>query len=487
MRKNVIAYGLTEVQMILLESALSVEYMVSQADCVTDLIVADSVLTVINPDGTEDILWYPLYCYYMDVREKMAGTVVWIGERTFPKTFTHFYFFDSFSDFLISINSVIATSQEFYDQQIGYTDIFSFLPRRAIEEAMEEDIYVALHRKFGNNPDEEIIKRVRHEWMCILECKGRAEMLAGVYELTRWMKREKIPYRMDYEALYGMIPWLLGITDCDPNLLSGWEFRGREYVICIPKDTVPKVKRWLSGHWYFAHHRGEGVLLVTTLNRETMLVEHEKPTALDNLQLFAFDIGTGVSVIDQSILGVEAGEVILVGGRPAMGKTSFARGVEQHLTGQRKRVFFFDFICDGEEIHKDIADFEQELRASNADLAVFDHFQFLSDYDETDETADALFQMIKSLAMELHIPIIVLLQLNRDPEYRPDPVPRVTDIPHWKNIMPYIDTALLLYRRAYYDPEADRTSAMCVIEKSPHCKYQMIPLHWDDENYKFTD
>lgn len=111
-------------------------------------------------------------------------------------------------------------------------------------------------------------------------------------------------------------------------------------------------------------------------------------------------------MLDHSISGMEPGEVILVGGRPAMGKTSFARGVERHLTEQGKRVFYFDFVHDGKEVHKGFADFERELRASEADLVVFDHFQFLSDYDETDETAERLFKKIKSLASSTVVAII---------------------------------------------------------------------------------
>jgi replicative DNA helicase len=170
-----------------------------------------------------------------------------------------------------------------------------------------------------------------------------------------------------------------------------------------------------------------------------------------------------------------------------MGKTSFAKGTQKHLIEQGKQVFYFDFVCNGKEIHKCFADFERDLRASEADFAVFDHFQFLSDYDETDETAERLFKKIKSLASELQIPIMVLLHLNRNPETRPDPSPVTTDIPHRKTILPFVDTVLLLYRRAYYDPFVDRNTARCIIDKAKRCHCKVLSLRWDDENYIFTD
>ena len=150
-------------------------------------------------------------------------------------------------------------------------------------------------------------------------------------------------------------------------------------------------------------------------------------------------------------------------------------------------MYYFDFIFDGKDVRRDFAEFESELRLSNADLAVFDHFRFLSDYDETDETAERLFKKIKSLASELQIPIMVLLHLNKNPETRPDPSPVTTDIPHAEKILPFVDTVLLLYRRAYYDPIVDRNTARCIIDKAARCHYKILSLRWDDENCVFSD
>ena len=82
---------------------------------------------------------------------------------------------------------------------------------------------------------------------------------------------------------------------------------------------------------------------------------------------------------------------------------------------------------------------------------------------------------------------MVLLHLNKNPETRPDPSPVTTDIPHAEKILPFIDTVLLLYRRAYYDPLVDRSTARCIIDKAKRCHCKVLSLRWDDENYKFTD
>ena len=200
-------------------------------------------------------------------------------------------------------------------------------------------------------------------------------------------------------------------------------------------------------------------------------------------------LSTGIDVLDHSILGMQPGEVILVAARPAMGKTSFARGVQAHLDSQGKRMFHFNSLCDGKEAYRHFADFERMVRESNADIAVLDHFQWLLDYDETDDAAECLFERIKSLATELHIPIMVLVHLNRGPETRSDPSPIKRDIPHVEKILPLIDTVLLLYRRAYYDPIADQSSARFILRKAKRCKYKykILTPKWDDENLRFTD
>lgn len=198
-------------------------------------------------------------------------------------------------------------------------------------------------------------------------------------------------------------------------------------------------------------------------------------------------LSTGIDVLDNSILGMAPGEVILVGGRPAMGISSLAKGVEKHLNAHGKNVLYFDFLCDGKEIPRDFTIFERELRASGADFAIFEHFRLLINHDETEEIYEPIFSKVKALATDLQIPIMVLLHLNKNPETRPDPNPVTTDIPYAETILPFVDTVLLLYRRAYYDPLVDLSTARCIIDKAARCRYKNLSLRWDDENYLFTD
>lgn len=96
-----------------------------------------------------------------------------------------------------------------------YSSEYAYLPKHALEESIEADIYTALHRKYGKNPDPIILKRMRQEWTALLESSNAVD-LAAVYELARWLKRNQHPYKISGDATSGFIPYLLGITNVNP-------------------------------------------------------------------------------------------------------------------------------------------------------------------------------------------------------------------------------------------------------------------------------
>lgn len=455
MNNTIITYGLLDEQRMLLASALSGEYEVTEVDCITSLIVMDGFCTVINGNELNKERLRVLLAYYMDVGDRLDETVVWLGNVDLPKL-PSFVQFENYLQLLLNCEQTIKQAQSRYDIMQQYTDIYGYLPRHAIAECLEADIYAALQRASEGKTDALSEKAFRLEWMKVLEMEKGPEFLASVYELCHWLKKINIFYRLE-STCFDLLDWVMGLDETICNCGD------TSYTLCISSNDLPAVESWLQTHWYF-----------------------QKPD--ERLQIKAVEgLETGISSLDIQIMGMRPSEVILVGGRPAMGKTSFARGVERHLTEQGKRVFYFDFVHDGKEVHKDFADFERDLRASEADFAVFDHFQFLSDYDETDETAERLFKKIKSLASELQIPIMVLLHLNKNPETRPDPSPITSDTPHGDKILSFVDTVLLLYRRAYYDPLVDRSTARCIIDKAKRCYCEVLSLRWDDEKHRFTD
>ena len=455
MNKKIIVYGLSNAQQSVLSATLPEQYEMLVADCVTDLITSNPICTIIDSTNMSEDALRVLLAYYMDVGDRLDETVVWLGNADVPKL-PSFVRYDDFLQLALNIKEIMRKAQERYDIMAQYTDMYSYLPKHAIAECLEADFYTRVRRLIPPHP----LKEARRIWQSVLELEYGPEFLAAICELCRWLQKQRIPFRISHGYLWQLFVLVFTMTEegINPTAEEG-------FTIYVPQKEFSTVKKWLRHHWYFC--------------------EPDKRLCRKTVK----GLETGLAALDLQILGMRPGEVILVGGRPAMGKTSFARGVQQHLSEQGKRVYYFDFIFDGKDVHRDFAEFESELRASNADLAVFDHFQFLNDYDKTDETVAHLFERIKSLATELCIPIMVLLHLNRNPETRPDPSPIESDIPHAKKILPCIDTVLLLYRRAYYDPVASRRSARCIILKAKRCKYKYKTLtpKWDDKNHRFTD
>ena len=214
MNGQIATYGLTKQQLMLLEAALPEEYELTTAECVTDLIVTDATCTIIESSSLDKNALNTLLAYYMDVGDRLDETVVWLRDAELPKL-PSFVMCSGFLDLLTELESILTRAQVRYDTMQMYGSEYAYLPKRAIEESLEGDIYSALHRKYGEKPDSLILKRMRQEWTALLE-SGNVADLAAVYELTSWLKRNQHPYKISGDATSGFIPYLLGITNVNP-------------------------------------------------------------------------------------------------------------------------------------------------------------------------------------------------------------------------------------------------------------------------------
>ena len=463
MRYKIVTYGLTEQQRMLLEAALPEEYELTTAECVTDLIITDAVCTVIVPQNMGEDAVRSLLAYYMDVGDRLDETVVWIGDVELPNL-PSFVRCDDFLQLLLKCKEIVAQAKCRYDIMQQYTDIYSHLPRHAIAECLEADVWSAFQKMAKKYPDFYTREDFREEWMKVLNTENGAELLASVYEFCRWLKMRRIPYRLE-SACFDLLDWIMGIMDS-----VSFTDHSEAYTVCILQEHLNIVENWLENHWYF-----------------------QKPD--ERLQIKTVEgLDTGITSLDLQIMGMRPGEVILVGGRPAMGKTSFARGVAEHVA-KTKNVLFFDLEECGcvrnPNIHGLTGCFSIEqiytaLEKEKPDLLIIDRFQRIPEI-MNDGCHQTIMGAIKRMAHRFQIPVLVTTDLSRDIEERPCPSPCIQDIPAYRFISPYVDTVLLLYRPAYYDPDFGRSMARCIIDKAKRCDYKVLSLRWDDENYIFTD
>ena len=464
MNNIIITYGLPKDQISLLEAALPETFELVLAECVTDLIVTDATCTIIESSSLDKNALNTLLAYYMDVGDRLDETVVWLGKVEIPNL-PSFVQCDDFLQLLLSCKDIVSKARSRYDTMQQYTDLYSYLPRHAIAECLETDVWAAFHKMAKEYPDFYTREDFREEWMKVLNTENGAELLASVYEFCRWLKMRRIPYRLE-SACFDLLDWIMGIMD---SVL--FTDHGEVYTVCILQEHLNIVENWLKNHWYF-----------------------QKPD--ERLQIKTVEgLDTGITSLDLQIMGMRPGEVILVGGRPAMGKTSFVRGIARHV-GKTNRVLYMDLEESGISEMEGVTvlsgstfSLKKILTAATEekpDFLIVDRLQRITEMMDGG-SQQLIISRLKKLAETLQIPVLITTDLSRDVEERPCPVPFEKDIPAHRLILPYVETVLLLYRPAYYDPDFDRSMARCIIDKAKRCDYKVLSLRWDDENYKFTD
>lgn len=252
---------------------------------------------------------------------------------------------------------------------------------------------------------------------------------------------------------------------------------------------------------------------------------------------------TGFADLDKKTAGFQKGDLIIVGARPAMGKTTFAQNLAYNIANINKRgVLFFSMEMAANEIVdrmiSDIADVDNwRMRTGNlsdeefsrigdalgeidelpiyiddtsamtiaelrnkARRAVHDHdigvviIDYLQLMAGSDRYAGNRVQELteisrglKVLARELEIPVVALAQLSRNVTGRDDPRPVLSDIRDSGSIEQDADLVMFLHRPDYYKkPEEEDTNITeLLIRKHRHGAIGLIELYFDGEKSRF--
>lgn len=217
---------------------------------------------------------------------------------------------------------------------------------------------------------------------------------------------------------------------------------------------------------------------------------------------------TGLTELDNRIKGFNAGDLIIIAGRPSMGKTATALSIVNNIAldfvNQNKWVLFFSMemekggisdrqlssqsgvalssILSGE---LDDAEYNKLSKAANTQRNILTDFRgnlsvgqvrakarrenkkhpiglIVIDYLQLMKTGKAESQNIaigevtkelKALAKEMQVPVVVLSQLNRGVEQRSNKRPIMSDLRDSGSIEQDADMIFMLYRDEYYNPE----------------------------------
>ena len=287
--------------------------------------------------------------------------------------------------------------------------------------------------------------------------------------------------------------------------------------------------------------QGQGFLSMSGLLSDVM-------TRLDELSKnpsAVTGVATGFVDLDEKTSGMQPGDLVIVAGRPSMGKTAFALNMAEHVAlSLGLPVLIFSMEMGGTQIagrflssvskvdqqrlrtgRLDGRDWDRlsqavaklndapiqvdesaalnalELRArarrmwrqyGGLGMIVVDYLQLMSASSSAGENRateiSEISRSLKALAKELKVPVVALSQLNRSLEQRPNKRPVMSDLRESGAIEQDADVILFIYRDEVYNPEsADKGSAEIIIGKQRNGPIGMVKLTFVGQNTRFEN
>jgi replicative DNA helicase len=254
-------------------------------------------------------------------------------------------------------------------------------------------------------------------------------------------------------------------------------------------------------------------LLVDTLDRLERL--YDRGEAITG-------VATGYVDLDERLYGLQPSTLVIVGARPAVGKTAFALGMAAHAAMEaRVPTLVFSLEMSHEELTQRLLVSESRVdagrirngRLADSDwpkisqaiarlgdaplfiddnpnltvmemrakarrlkaregrlgLIIVDYLQLMSSrvtVENRQIEVSSISRGLKILARELEVPVVALSQLSRNLEMRADKRPQLADLRESGSLEQDADVVLFLYRDEIYNPDSpDRGSAEVIVAK----------------------
>lgn len=256
-------------------------------------------------------------------------------------------------------------------------------------------------------------------------------------------------------------------------------------------------------------------------------------------------VPTGFKDLDEITAGFQAGDLIIIGGRPGMGKTAFALNIAQHVGVEMKepvaifslemskeqlamRMLCSEGMVDASRVRRGFLGKQDwpkltaaagnlaaspiyiddssgvsvlEMRAKarrlkrehrGLSLVVVDYLQLMRSrgtFERREQEISEISRSLKALAKELSVPVIALSQLNRAVEQRGDRKPTLADLRESGAIEQDADVIIFLYRDEIYNKSNpnNKGKAEIIIAKQRNGPTGSVHLTFLSDKTRFVD
>ena len=254
-------------------------------------------------------------------------------------------------------------------------------------------------------------------------------------------------------------------------------------------------------------------------------------------------IPTGFNKLDKLLGGLQRSDMIIVAGRPSMGKTSLALSIAHSAAKKfNQHVAIFSLEMSGEQVVQRLISAEtgmdsQRLRLGQIeddewplfvqatgvlsdlplyvddtpalsalemrtkarrlhaehgiDLIIVDYLQLMRGDHRAEnrvQEISSISRAIKALARELKVPVVAVSQLSRAVESRQDKRPILSDLRESGALEQDADVVIFIYREAMYNPDTEQPNiAELIVSKHRNGPTGKVPLYFQSELAKFNE
>lgn len=255
-------------------------------------------------------------------------------------------------------------------------------------------------------------------------------------------------------------------------------------------------------------------------------------------------VPTGFEDLDELTAGLQPSDLVVIAGRPSMGKTSLALGMAQNAAiKHNQKVGIFSLEMSKEQLVLRMLSSEasvdshalrigklqkedwwrlaeaagkleqapifiddtgaltvQQMRgkarrlkqeSGGLDLLIVDYLQLMqgrSDAESRQQEISDISRSLKALAKELTVPVVALSQLSRAVESRKPPIPMLADLRESGAIEQDADVVIFIYRDDVYNPDSeDKGIAQIMVKKHRNGPTGDVKLTFLDKYAKFGD